>query len=494
MDDLLPKLLSFPPHPPPPNGISDLQYDEGIKTQISTIKNIPDSKLLQQTSGGENVLDIINPALNTVPYAAVLIAHIKAMHTGNKSIDLDTIWEKILGFLGNFDPRQIRYLGSELSHIIDSTVSISRRHNQAATAIPTIRDALLRLDPTGTVLTSKHIVLMKMALESRIYVELVPFLEKSILYIPGTSSQPKPKYLCDMSLPPTAFITPGNNGFSAKIKHQDVLEYLLLNGMVCIGIRNWKKALEYLEMAVTYPAKDNSVSKIMVAAYQKWVLVGLLLTGKPLSLPKITSSGAAKLYHILAKPYESVAQIFEGGSASRLKSEAEAGKNIWHNDCNSGLIFFVLAAYQKFQIRNLAKVYSKISIPEVHNLTMSAETGAKLPNVQACETLVRSMIAEGSLHASLTSFPDQPPVLAFSVHGPVLTEKQMQMELATSTIRIKALTQEIKNTDHMLTHEKEYIKYAQKQKKNTKSMQDQGIAVTDMEWNGVEDEDLMGVF
>lgn len=58
MDDLLPKLLSFPPHPPPPNPLSVVQYDEGIKAQISAIKGIPEGKLLQQTSSGENALDV----------------------------------------------------------------------------------------------------------------------------------------------------------------------------------------------------------------------------------------------------------------------------------------------------------------------------------------------------------------------------------------------------------------------------------------------------
>lgn len=58
MDNLLPNLLSFPPHPPRPNPMSDQHYDEGIREQIDYVKKISESKLLQQTSGGENVLDV----------------------------------------------------------------------------------------------------------------------------------------------------------------------------------------------------------------------------------------------------------------------------------------------------------------------------------------------------------------------------------------------------------------------------------------------------
>jgi len=58
MDELLPKFLAFPPHPPPANPLSDEKYDEGIKAQIEAIKKTTDAKLLQQTSSGENALDV----------------------------------------------------------------------------------------------------------------------------------------------------------------------------------------------------------------------------------------------------------------------------------------------------------------------------------------------------------------------------------------------------------------------------------------------------
>jgi COP9 signalosome complex subunit 3 len=58
MDDLLPKFLAFPPHPPSAHPLSDERYDEAIKQQIEVVKKIPDTKLLQQTSGGENPLDV----------------------------------------------------------------------------------------------------------------------------------------------------------------------------------------------------------------------------------------------------------------------------------------------------------------------------------------------------------------------------------------------------------------------------------------------------
>lgn len=60
MDDILPKLLGFPPSP---NLLSDKQFDEGIKAQIDTLKALQNDKhLLQRTSGGENPLDVGSPS------------------------------------------------------------------------------------------------------------------------------------------------------------------------------------------------------------------------------------------------------------------------------------------------------------------------------------------------------------------------------------------------------------------------------------------------
>lgn len=342
-------------------------------------------------------------------------------------------------------------------------------------------------------LTSAHLILVKLSLETRDFLGVLSVIEKPTLYFPGSKDQPKPKFPCDLTLATPAYITP-ESGLTAKLRYVDLLEYFLCSGLIFIGLRNWEKALECLEDAITYPAKDGACSKIMVAAYKKWVLVSLLLEGKPISLPKTTNNGAAKLYHILAKPYETVATLFETATAGRLKSEVDFGAHIWNDDCNTGLMLNVLAAYQKFQIRKLADVYSKISIPEIVNLTMSAETGNRT-STQMVENLIQSMIQDHTLQATMSSSPGKPSILTFTAGGPVLSEAQMKSELAATTQRIQALSQDIKVTDRLLTHDKEYVKHAAKMKKSAKDIMDRGdvsMKGNEMDWNNnFEEEDLM---
>jgi COP9 signalosome complex subunit 3 len=334
------------------------------------------------------------------------------------------------------------------------------------------------LDPSGSVLTGRHQLLVELALESGDYGSALPVLEKYVLYFPGSAKQLPYKFRCDLTLSPAVYMTAELN-MTKKFKHVDVLEYFYYASMIYIGLRRWEDALEYLESAITYPSKDNSISKITLEAYKKWILVGILAQGKVITAPKTVNNTIQKAFHTLAKPYDTVANIFESGTAQRLKAEVEAGQKIWQDDRNTGLMYTVLAAYQKTQIRNLAEVYSTISIPEIQGLTTSAEVGTKVTS-QVVENLVQSMITSGELHASLSHPTNGPPVLTFSSTGPVLSESEMQRELRASKERIEFLTNEIKQTGRSLTQDKEYIKWAQKQKKNGKNA-DQAISGPDME-------------
>ncbi|RDW91346.1 hypothetical protein BP5796_02511 [Coleophoma crateriformis] len=132
MDDLLPRMLSFPPHPPPPKPLSDEKYDEGIKAQIAFMQQKATTKhILDLTSGGESTLNVINPALNTVPYIFTLTAQLSEALTSNSTKDTEWLWAKICNFMSSFDPRQIRYLGIQLEKLLHDGKTFARRLGQA---------------------------------------------------------------------------------------------------------------------------------------------------------------------------------------------------------------------------------------------------------------------------------------------------------------------------------------------------------------------------
>jgi len=70
---------------------------------------------------------VVNPALHSLPYTFILIAHINAHSNkrGNKTVRLEFLWEKIQGYLVSFDARQIRYVGLEFMQVLDAAATLA---------------------------------------------------------------------------------------------------------------------------------------------------------------------------------------------------------------------------------------------------------------------------------------------------------------------------------------------------------------------------------
>lgn len=76
----------------------------------------------------------------------------------------------------------------------------------------------------------------------------------------------------------STFIT-DSSGLAGKITHQTYLEYYLYGAMIYMIRKEWDDALRFLHIVIAAPV-TNTVSKIMVEAYKKWILVRLLAKGQ----------------------------------------------------------------------------------------------------------------------------------------------------------------------------------------------------------------------
>lgn len=84
-------------------------------------------------------------------------------------------------------------------------------------------------------------------------------------------------FLCSNHSTSSTFVTP-DSGLSAKLDYRDHLQYFLFGAMIYMGLRQWKRALSFLEAVLITPVTNNA-SKIQVEAYRQWVLVNLLHKG-----------------------------------------------------------------------------------------------------------------------------------------------------------------------------------------------------------------------
>ena len=356
--------------------------------------------------------------------------------------------------------------------------------------------ALLRLDPSGSMLTSHHCHLVELAYSTGNVGPVLPLIQKPIIYMPAkgmSTTQP----LCDMSLPPPAYINPDSQLTDALTSFA-VLQYDFLCGLCFVERRMWQQAFDAFERCVTYPTRDGGCSKVMTEAYNKWILVGLLLTGKPPTLPETTSQAAKKIFATQGKPYKLFAQAFKADNAGDLTREFQVlNAELLPNEGNVELAKLVLAHYQRWQIINLRNVYTNISLDKIRERTQSAETGAPLPSVEAVGQLLQSMIADGSLQGAIERPADGSPAYLTFLSAPAqgLSEVEFSAKVNKVAQGIKALQPIIEATNKRLASNHEYISHTVKRQLDAAREHKLGLQIAgggfEESFHIEEEEDLM---
>ncbi|KAK4200688.1 hypothetical protein QBC40DRAFT_264834 [Triangularia verruculosa] len=464
------------------------EYHNAAQAHVKALTKLSsDAKWASQAS---QLIEQLDPSTHSLSYLYVL----QTLKSAN-SYPLDDLLLKLTAFFTSFDARQIRYGGKAFTKLL----SQPRLQDvfPASVAVELIATALLQLDPTGSVLTSHHTDLVRFAYMTNSVEPVLPIIEKNIVFYPGIRGYTNTRLLSDPDLPPSGFIAVLDHDFSKPLDTEKILEHDLLRGLCFIQRRSWQQAFDALERVITFPSREtNNASKIMVEAYNKWILVGLLLKGKAPVLPSITSVGPRKIYDTTGKPYYALAQAFEKRTAEAFKGEYEGlSQAFWDEEKNFSLLKLVIEHYQKWQILNLRHVYSKISLEQIRTRTRSGETAAPLGSVQEIEALVKGMIDEEILQGEVVH-PENggPAYLAFSSAADDLTEEEFTRRMVGAGQRIKELGPVVRATNERLASNKDYLKWLAQQKRQEQQQgQSQGGGAGEVPGFGdvVEDEDLM---
>ncbi|KAI2625883.1 hypothetical protein GGR54DRAFT_593409 [Hypoxylon sp. NC1633] len=487
MDKLASTLLAFPPGATLTRPVDVDNYDAAVKSHANKLFKVV--KEYSDDIGGHfpHLLGLLNPAINSLSYLAVL--HTLIIPGIASDAPRDLILEKLVLFLLTFDPQQCRYAGSYLLDIFQAAGS--SQYLPPSAAVQALTTAILRLDPTGSILTSSHILLAKLAYKTNNIEPALQVIDKHIVFFPGMANYGEPRYLCDLDLPPPAYIS-RETGLTAPLKPSSVVEYDLLCGMMYCSTRDWAKAHAAFERVISFPTREGGTSKIMVEAYKKWVLVGLLSEGKLTEAPSYTAVATNKLYGNFGKLYTAIAVLFITDSAKALKTEAEENTQLWLEDGNTGLIQEVLASYQKWRVLGLEQSYSKISISEIRQQTESAETGAALKTDEDVEMLIQNMLISGMLSGVIEKNDDGTAFLTFLPPSTQLSEQELAKEISSTAVRLKQLRPIFKATKERLGTSKEYIRHVAKEEKRNSKIESDSNSAFDTFDTQVDDEDLMG--
>ncbi|KAI1009251.1 hypothetical protein LB504_003414 [Fusarium proliferatum] len=483
MDTVAAVLAAFTPTQAAAHSVK--KYDAAIRDHVAALTSLFANQREVISTNASQILQNIDPSIDSITFQAILLLSLQTSNPAHGS-ERSTLLDETLRFLLNFNPLQIRYVGSEFRKLLEY-VAAGTLFTTSVT-VEALAAAILRLDPTGSMFTSTHLTLAKIAYSTSWIEPALKVLDCDLTFYPGMAGQKDAKLLCDSSLHPASFISV-DTGLTGDVKSSAVLEYNHLAAQCYMSRRNWTKAYRALERVLTHPAKDKGVSKVMDEAYKRWLLVGLLKDGKEPSIPSYTATIAKNTFSTLSTPYKSITTWFTTTNAAQLKADIEANQQVWEEDGTSSLISEVVAAYPKWQIINLRDIYVRVSISQVRLSTLSAETGEFLADDDATTRLVQDMINSGLLKGELQPGNNGGELyLHFHDDNEAMTEAKFAQQIAQRYHNIESLGNQYKAANERLGNSKEYVKHAvREQKRADKDPADPGVGFDSL----IEDEDLM---
>jgi len=177
-----------------------------------------------------------------------------------------------------------------------------------------------------------------------------------------------------------------------QLGQKEYLSYFYYAGMLCIGLKQYRRALDLLQLSLTVPA--IAISAIMIEAYKKYVLVSLLVNGKVEPFPKYTSSLVGKLKALLV-PYTEFATAYSTNSTEDLHKCAQANSETFQRDKNLGLVKQCIQSQDRRNILRLTQTYLTLSLTDISQ-------SAKISSPKAAEFSLLRMIEAGEIAATIS--------------------------------------------------------------------------------------------
>ena len=374
-----------------------------------------------------------------------------------------------------------------------SSQAVADIGQQQVHVLPHVADAMLRLDPSGSMLTTTHLQLVRFAHGLMCPPDILPILEKEITNVPPRQGvRIEGCNATSVDCPSCMYIFQ-DSGFTDKISLEQVQEYFVLGALAYISVQNWQRAIFLLEHVLATPMAGLANGYI-VEAYKKWLLLNLILHGYLPAMPRTIPQSVLKHIRNISKPYEGLKDAFAKADGAKLLAEAIEGEEFWREDGNVGLVQRLLADHKRRSVTKLGSVFAAVALETVAERLQMPETQA--------QSYLSTLVHDGAIDAKLEQSSNSPVVLRFqddSGGGGSSAEAEglLRAQLVERTKRLKDLADAMSNAEQQLSLSKAYIEHTRKARRNKAERHDghggehvgelaMASALTD------EDEELMG--
>eukprot|EP00252_Welwitschia_mirabilis_P016920 TRINITY_DN37678_c0_g1_i1.p1 TRINITY_DN37678_c0_g1~~TRINITY_DN37678_c0_g1_i1.p1 ORF type:complete len:424 (-),score=79.39 TRINITY_DN37678_c0_g1_i1:301-1572(-) len=226
---------------------------------------------------------------------------------------------------------------------------------------------------------------------------------------------------------------------------KDFLLYCYYGGIVFIGLKRFKKALEFFQHVITAPT--TTLSAITVEAYKKFILVSLMLNGQVPSFPKYTPSVVQRSLKPCTQVYLDLATNYTNGNISALENYINEQMEKFKNDNNFGLVKQVLSSLYKRNIQRLTQTYLTLSLQDI-------ATTAQLQTAKQAELHVLQMIQEGEIFATINQ---KDGMVSFNEDPEQYKTCQMAEYIDSAIQRVMVLSKKLTQVDEQISCDQSYL-------------------------------------
>jgi len=348
--------------------------------------------LPKERANVDNVLAALNIKSHSIPFSYLL--GFKAQDLKMDDINAITIFIKLMHrFIREADRSNVSLYPRPFTDALRVYVDIMKNDKNYLPLIDTLRQCVLLLQGSSEnrgMLTFAHCDFVYCCVKTYCYHQAFPLVDYDIIQVQG----------------------------GGCIRSIDNLRYFYYCGLVQIGVKKYKEAMEALTMVCTAPS-DN-ISLIQIDAYKKYILCSLIRKQRFDPLPRYTPRILNRYFPKFCSEYLDLNKAFDSKANSGvvgrdvLHKTVEKNLDLYLKDQNYGLVKKVVESGKKNSVKKLTSVYTKLSMQKVQAL-------CRFKDEAEAKRIVLDMIRDGDLSASI----DAEGVVTF--YDGTITESDEQM-------------------------------------------------------------------
>eukprot|EP01102_Stenamoeba_stenopodia_P021489 TRINITY_DN866_c0_g1_i1.p1 TRINITY_DN866_c0_g1~~TRINITY_DN866_c0_g1_i1.p1 ORF type:complete len:430 (+),score=72.25 TRINITY_DN866_c0_g1_i1:139-1428(+) len=387
--------------------------DEGELKQLKQTLSTNEELLMKHQGDFDAILGVLDPSVHTLGWIYILY-----IRSQSNNIDALRFLTQAKSLLEEGSAQQIRLAQSKFIHICRKFTEVAVEHKNPLRAVFPLHQAVIKASTSAEHLTPIHADFLQVCLQAKVYNAALPVLEQEVLDIDPASTG----------------LTP-----------QDMLRYFYYGGIVYIGLKQYKKALEMFKLVLSAPA--FALSAIVIESYKKFVLVSLLVHGQVESLPKTTSILVQRNIKSGLPAYSDFANAFSTYNPEETHKVAASHAEAFQKDRNFGIVKQCIKSLYRRNILRHTQTYLTLSLSDI-------ATSVKLESPKEAEKSVLHMIEEGNIFASINQ---RDGMVSFHEDSEQYNTNEMLNLLDKHIAKSVELAHKIKSLDESVSLSANYI-------------------------------------